>query len=773
MFKFRYGFQRKIIFSCAFLLVQFSVCFAQNSISVAVDATDAPKSVLHVREKMTISKGGELTLFYPKWIPGEHAPTGTLNNMVNLFITANGKPIEWRRDDVEMFAFHLTIPENVKEIEIAFDDAAEPGTTSAAQLARIKWNRLLLYPLNARSDDVKVTGSLKMPADWKYATALTTAKESKNSVEFKEANLTTFVDSPAVIGKYFKRVPLENVNGAAHEIDLFADSAAALEYKPETLNGWKNLIKQANATFGGRHYNSYKFLVTLSDNGGDEGLEHHESSEDGVGLNALSEPNELLDLGGLLGHEYAHSWNGKYRRPIGLATGDYQTPMKAEFLWVYEGLTEYLGDVLPARSGLWTAEHFGDVLAEVGANMDNQSGRRWRPLVDTATAVQFTYGGGRAWRNQRRNAEYYYEGELIWLDADVLIRQKSNGKLSLDDFLKKFHGGQNSAPMVKPYDFEEIVKTLNEVQPYDWLTFFLERVYQTQNRAPLGGITNGGWKLIYNDVPNSQIAVNETVSKYANFSYSIGILVNESGAILDINPDLSAAKSGLAPAMTISKVNGEDFSIENLHKAVAATKNSSNGIELVAENAGASQTYKINYRGGEKYPHLERDSSKSDLLSSLAKPLLNVPFGFSSTSGGIPEGFITSTDPYSGPIVVFPGRSRRKKPEIVNQIADVTNLVLKQNEIIAYCSTDSKKCADVNRLIEVVTTAIDPENDVLTYSYTVSAGKIVGTGANVVWDLSSALPGTYTITAGVDDSCGVCGQTQTKTVKVVECADCK
>ena len=608
----------KTLFLLLFLTAAASLALGQNSIKLSVDATGAAKRTLRVRETLTV-KSGELTLFYPKWIPGEHAPTGPINNMVNLFVTANGKPLAWRRDDVEMFAFHLTIPVGVSQIEIAFDDAAEANTTASAQLARIKWNRLLLYPQGAKSDDVKVSGSLKMPSGWKYATALTTAKESGNSVDFKEVSLTTFVDSPAVVGKFFKRVPLTNENGAAHEIDLFADSAAALEYTPQTLAGWKNLIKQANATFGARHYNNYKFLVTLSDYGGNEGLEHHESSEDGVGEKALSDQFELLDLGGLLGHEYTHSWNGKYRRPANLSTPDFEQPMHGELLWVYEGLTEYLGDVLPTRSGLWTMETFRDVIAEVGANMDTQTGRRWRPLVDTATAVQFTYPSARIWRNERRGVDYYYEGELIWLEADVLIRQKSGGKLSLDDFLRKFHGGQNSAPMLKTYDLSEVVKTLNEVVAYDWQTFFNDRIYTAQPNAPLNGITNGGWKLVYNDTPNVQVQINEHRGKSANFLYSIGILVSETGAILDINPDLAAAKSGLAPAMTITKINGEDFSIENLHKAVAATKNGSAPIEIIAANDNSTETYRLNYQGGEKYPHLERDSSKPDSLSGVAK----------------------------------------------------------------------------------------------------------------------------------------------------------
>ncbi len=619
MIKFRLNLRRGIFLLVALTAIQVSFALAQSSIKLHVDASDAAKNMLHVRETLTV-ESGSLTLFYPKWIPGEHAPTGTINNMVNFFVTANGKPLAWRRDDVEMFAFHLTIPEGVKEIEISFDDAAESGTTASAQLARIKWNRLLLYPQGAKSDTVKVTGSLKTPVGWSYATALTTAKETGNAIDFKEVSLTTFVDSPAIIGKHFKKIPLVNENGVSHEIDIAADSAEALEYQPETLAGWKNLIKQANALFGARHYNSYKFLVTLSDVGGNEGLEHHESSEDGVGEKALGDRYGLIDLGGLLGHEYTHSWNGKYRRPNGLATGDFDTPQKGELLWVYEGLTEYLGDVLPARSGLWTPETFRDVIAEVGANMDTQTGRRWRPLVDTAIAVQFTYPSARSWRNQRRGVDYYYEGELIWLEADVLIRQKSNGKLSLDDFLRKFHGGQNSAPLLKTYDLDEVVKTLNEVLPYGWRAFLNERIYTVQKNAPLGGITNGGWKIVYNDTPNTQILVNERGGKSANFFYSIGILVSNEGVILDVNPDLAAARSGLFPAMTIKQINGEDFSIENLHKAVAAAKSGSAAIEIVAANNNSNETYKLNYSGGEKYPHLERDAAKPDLLSILAKP---------------------------------------------------------------------------------------------------------------------------------------------------------
>lgn len=375
----------------ASLLIIFAVCaFAQDAIRLDVDASEAPRSVFHVRETLA-AKTGDFTLFYPKWIPGEHSPTGTINDVVNLYFTANGKPLAWRRDDVEMFAFHVTVPQGVNQITISFDDASQPGTITTAQLARIKWNRLLMYHRGVNSDNIRVAASMKIPQGWQYATALTTEQESSGGVSFKPENLTQFIDSPAIIGRNFAKVPLGEANGAPVEMDIAAESADALKYTPETLAAWKNLARQANLAFGARHYRKYKFLLTLSDFGGDEGLEHHESSEDGTGEQALSDRLLNLDLADLLGHEYAHSWNGKFRRPNNLTTPDFEKPMVGELLWVYEGLTQYLGHVLPARSGLWNDEMFREATAETAASMDNQSGRGWRPLVDTARAVQYTY----------------------------------------------------------------------------------------------------------------------------------------------------------------------------------------------------------------------------------------------------------------------------------------------------------------------------------------------------------------------------------------------
>lgn len=609
---------RQIVLILALLVCSGSAAFAQAlSIKLSVDATQASRNILHTKFTIPV-RPGPLTLFYPKWIPGEHSPTGPINDLVGLHLSANGKPVAWRRDDVEMFAFHCEVPQGVDELEVSFDDVSQPETTASAKLARIKWNRLILYPREMNSDAIRIRASLVLPPGWKFASALPVLSENKDGFQFKEVSLTELVDSPAIIGENFRRFALTST-GMMHEIDAVADTPAALEMKPETLTGLKNLVQEAYALFGARHYRNYRFLVTLSDHGGSEGLEHHESSEDGVGEKALFDELELLDFADLMGHEYAHSWNGKYRRPAGLTTPDFEQPMKGELLWVYEGLTQYLGHVLPARSGLWTADDFREAVAAVAADLELQSGRQWRPLVDTAVAVQFGYPSPRAWMNYRRRVDYYDEGSLVWLDADVLIRQRSNGKLSLDDFCRRFHGGSDTPPLVKTYTFDDIVTTLNEVMPYDWRSFLTARIYQIAPHAPLAGITGGGWKLVYTDKPNTQVRVGDHARKSVDLLFSIGAMLKEDGSVMDVNPSLEAARAGLAPGMKIITVNGRPWSTDVLHEAITAAKSGTTPIELVVENGSFTGVYKLNYHGGERYPHLERDSTKPDVLAEVIK----------------------------------------------------------------------------------------------------------------------------------------------------------
>ena len=590
-----------------------------QTISLHVDATEASRNILRSTLKIPV-RPGPFTLFFPKWIPGEHTPTGPINDVVGLKLSAAGKPISWRRDDVEMFAFHCQIPDAVSELEVSFDDVSQPESTMSAKLARIKWNRVLMYPQGVNSDSIRVRASLSLPPGWKYATALPVLNEKQSEIDFKEVSLTELVDSPAIIGANFRKFPLTSA-GITHEIDALADTPSALEMKTETSNGLIRLVAEASALFGAHHYRSYKFLLTLSDHGAGEGLEHHESSEDGVGEKAFKDELELIDFSDLMGHEFAHSWNGKYRRPVGLATPDFEQPMKGDLLWVYEGLTQYLGHVLPTRSGLWTAEDFRESVAAVVADFDLQAGRRWRPLVDTAIAVQLTYPSPRAWMNYRRRVDYYDEGSLIWLDADILIRQRSNGKLSLDDFCRRFHGGQDGPPMVKAYNFDDVVNTLNDVTPYDWRTFLNDRLNLVAPQSTLEAINKGGWRLVYTDKPNTLVRVGDHARKSVDLSYSIGALLKDDGYVMDVNPRLEAFKAGLGPGMKIMTVNGRAWSIDVLREALSAAKDNPAPIQLVIDNGSFTQTIQLNYHGGERYPHLERDPSKPDVISEIIKPL--------------------------------------------------------------------------------------------------------------------------------------------------------
>ncbi|MEX2316119.1 MAG: hypothetical protein WD669_03140, partial [Pirellulales bacterium] len=556
-----------------------------------------------------------------------HAPTGPIVNLVWLKLSAGGKPVTWRRDAEEMYVVHCEVPAGASELEASFDfltPSETGGYTSAAsttsQLAMISWNQVVLYPRGKASDDVTVAARLRLPSGWKFGTALPIASQSPDGIVFKPVSLTTLVDSPVLAGMHFRTIKLNEGQSPAHQIDMVSDSAAALEMKPQSVAQYQNLVNEAGALFGARHYTNYRWLLTLSDHTAHFGLEHHESSDNRVGENALSTDGGQRDLAGLLAHEFVHSWNGKYRRPAGLATADFGQPMKGELLWVYEGLTEYLGVILPPRSGLWTPEVFRDTLAAMAASMDHTTGREWRSLADTAVAAQFLYRSPREWRSYRRGVDFYIEGTLIWLEADVIIRRESRGQRSLDDFCKKFHGGTSGPPSVKPYTLEEIVSTLNSVAAYDWKGFFDRRVYSAEPRAPLEGITGGGWKLVYNDQPNIDMKDREERYSSSDLTYSLGMQVNEDGVIGDVVPGLPAYRAGLSPGMKLIAVDGRKWSAEVLRAAVKGSKGESGPPQLLAENGEFIKSYSLDYREGERYPHLERDASKPDVLSEIIKP---------------------------------------------------------------------------------------------------------------------------------------------------------
>jgi predicted metalloprotease with PDZ domain len=607
-----------------FLFSLISVAATPPNVTISVDATSAPRKIFHASLKIPATTG-DLTLYYPKWIPGEHAPDGPIVDLAGLFFKANGQTLKWRRDLLDGWTIHVDVPAGVTEVDAELDYLSPAnleggftaGSSSTDKLAVISWNQVLLYPKGYKSDDINYTASLKLPDGWKFGTPLPITSQSGNEIHFATVSLTTLVDSPVISGEFLKVVPL--AQDPPTEMDIAADSAAALDAPQETWDHYKSLVDQAQKLFGAHHYRDYHFLYTLSDHVAHFGLEHHESDDSRVDERSLVDDTARKLASGLLPHEYVHSWNGKYRRPYDLATPDYEQPMQDDLLWVYEGLTNYLGFVLTARSGLLTADQDRDDLAITAAQLDHLPGRTWRNLQDTADAAPELYFAPQAWYSWRRGTDFYSEDTLNWLWADVIIRQQSKGKKSIDDFCHIFHGAPSTGPTLKTYTFDDVVNALNQVVAYDWRGFWTERLTNHGPGAPLGGIEGSGWKLTYDDNPSEMLNGAAGMFHFLPAGFALGLSLRDDGGINDTIEGELAAKAGIGPGMKLVAVNGRRFTPEGLREAIKGAKNSTASIELLVENDDYYKTYKLDYHGGEMYPHLVRDESKPDLLSDILK----------------------------------------------------------------------------------------------------------------------------------------------------------
>jgi predicted metalloprotease with PDZ domain len=618
------------ILGAPFASVHFSVS-AQNiaaPIQLSVDLSEAPRHIFHAHLIFPATPG-PFTLAYPKWIPGEHMPDGPISDLAGLKFTAGGRTLAWHRDSADMYQFHMDIPAGATSVEASLDylnpvdgNGFSAGPSATSQVSILEWNDVLLYPAGMKSDDLTYVAHLKLPAGWKFGTALPDAHAQDDTIQFGPVSLTTLVDSPVLAGAFFRSIPLATDVQPAHHLDLAGDSAASVDIPADELETYSRLVREAGALFGARHYDHYDFLLSLSDYFFPNGLEHHQSSDNRAPERMLLDPDMRESFADLLPHEFTHSWNGKFRRPAGLATPDFGVPMKGDLLWAYEGLTQYVGELLSARAGVRSVGAYREALAATAAYLDHQAGRNWRPLQDTATGAQTLYLiTGKAWFSYRRSVDFYDESWLIWLEADTLIRKQSGGKKSLDDFCRSFHGAPSTGPKLVTYTFDDVVTAMNAITPYDWRKFFRDRLDYVGPRAPLGGIEGGGWKLIYNETPNDHISAEERISGVMTLEYSLGMNLGRDGSVQDVVPGMPAAESGLAPGMRIQTINGKAWSPEALHDAIRATKSSATPIEFVADNDGFSKAYRVNYRGEEQYPHLVRIEGQPDLLSEILKSL--------------------------------------------------------------------------------------------------------------------------------------------------------
>ncbi len=614
--------------------------YLNSPITITVDATTAPQRIFHATESIPVS-AGPLTLLYPKWIPGEHAPDGPIVDLAGLHFTANGQTVTWRRDLVDPFTFHLTVPPGAKTLDIALDFLSpseaggfSAGSSATAAMTVISWNQLLLYPAGPPADKLTYTASLKLPEGWKFGTALPLSdgkaevlnqEPAPGVIQFAPATLERLVDSPVIAGIHYKAIDLGNHQGLHHEIDAAADSEAALQISPELQKKFENLVVEAGNLYAARHYRDYHFLLSLSDHVAHFGLEHNESSDDRIEETGITDPDMIKLTAGLLPHEYTHSWNGKYRRPADLATPDYQKPMQDDLLWVYEGLTQYLGTVLTARSGLWDDATTKDDLALTAAYLDQRSGRLWRPLQDTADDAQILYFSPPYWDDYRRDTDFYDESVLLWLDVDTTIRNLTHGQKSIDDFCHIFHGGPSGEPGVKPYTFEEVVSTLNQVAPNDWAKFLRDRLDFVGKGAPeMEGLANSGWKIEFTDQPSELWKLHESIARRSggggqNLRFSLGIILGKEGAVRDVIYGSPAYVAGIGPGMKLIAVNDRGYTAEVMNDALRTSRTDKSPIRLLMENGGWYKSYNVDYHDGPRYPHLV-SNGKPDLLKEILAP---------------------------------------------------------------------------------------------------------------------------------------------------------
>ena len=603
--------------------------YASGAIELTVDVTDLARRIVQVDETVPVAPG-PLTLFYPKWLPGNHSPSGPISKIGGLVITAGKKhdPIVWQRNPADVYAFHVNVPAGVKEIHVSFQylqplRQAEGRPSQDEDLIDLEWNTVVLYPGGHYSRDITIKPTLKLPGeDWQFATALELEKRDGVFVHFQPVTLNTFIDSPLYAGTHFKRIDLSTGPDNQVHLNLFGDDDASITLTPEQIALHKALVLQAQKLYASHHYNHYDMLYLVSDKVGGVGLEHHQSSEDGSRANYFTNWAGSVIMRDLAAHEYTHSWDGKFRRPADLWTPDFNVvPMQDSLLWVYEGMTQYWGNVLTARSGLRSAADTRDILAMTAAGFEASASRTWRPLEDTTNQPIVSQRSPVSWVSWQRPEDYYTEGMLIWLDADTRIRELSNGAKSLDDFAKLFLGKDSPSFITETYTFEDVVHDLNTVQPYDWAGFLRTRIYELAPKVPEDGITRGGYKLVYGDTEPAWRALYEKTAPAIGFSTSLGFAVAQDGTVGDVWWNSVGFKNGVIPGMQILTVNDKVFSTSALKDAILAAEKSKDPIRLTLKRDDNVKTIAIDYHDGLRYPTLQRVDGTPDLLDKILAPV--------------------------------------------------------------------------------------------------------------------------------------------------------
>jgi len=616
------------------IMALISMATQAADLTIRLDASDVARRHIHTDLTLMVAPG-PLTLVFPKWIPGEHAPTGPLNSMIGLTISANGAAIGWERDPFDTYAFKLTVPGGVTRLDISLDSGlATSGSgfsaapTSSDQLAVLPWNEFVLLPKGSDAAQISTSASILVPQNWGVASALDSKPGAGGAYAFEQASLARLIDSPVQIGRHTTLIKLPGsapAPGIVHEIAIAADSAAALAVPEDFAAAYGRLVAEAGALFGSRMYRHYTWLLTLSDYVAHFGLEHHESSDNRSDENTLTDADFRPWVSTLLAHESVHSWNAKYRRPQGLLSPDYNRPMDGSLLWVYEGLTTFWGDVLPTRAGLLTQQQFREALAQMAASFDNEPGADWRPLADTAVAAQNLYGAPQAWRSSRRGTDFYQASVFLWLDVDAELRSRSHGQKSLDDFMRRFYAGASGEPALKPYVEGDIYDNLAAIVPDDWRALIRKHLDALGTKALFAALERSGWKLSYSGEKNAWLEYYDKRSKSTDRMCSVGLTLDKDALITDVVENRAAARAGAGPGMTLVAVNGRKYSPEVLDAAIAQAQADHEPIELLVSNSDFYRTLRVAYFDGPRFPHLARIDGTTDRLTAVLRPRVTPP----------------------------------------------------------------------------------------------------------------------------------------------------
>ncbi len=589
-----------------------------------LDASQVWRGLIYVHETIPV-RPGPFTLVYPKWVPGEHGPTGPIDELAMLRITAHGRPIMWHRGLADMYAFHIRVPAGVHAITARFtlimNDAS--GVMATRTVAILNWNRAVLYQAGVDSHTWFVKPSITLSTGWRFGTALTRRGPARNATtHFHRLTLAMLVDSPLDMGRFVKKWTLWRQGPACVKLDMFAGNPKDLDIPAKVKAAYFHVPAEAFALYGSRHFACYHALLTLSNQIGFQGIEHHQSSDDRAPADFMTNPALALIGGDLITHEFSHSWNGKYRRPADLATPNFQVPMRTDLLWVYEGMNQYLGDLLSFRSGIRKPADYPQYLATLYAQMATEPGRATTPVVALTTAAPYLYQASNEYASISRTAgDFYTEGELVWLDVDSIIRQLSHGKKSLDTFLHLYSAPAVTNPITKTYTRADIERLLNEVQPYHWHAFFQKHIYDIAPLPPTSELARTGWKLVYNAKPNPFLQARTALMHGGGiYWYDLGFNVLGNGKVISLLKNSPAWKAGMAQGDRITAVNGRAFSVSELNYALTQARHNPAPIKLQIVGSGWYHTLSIAYYGGARFPHLARIPGTPNLLARIMAP---------------------------------------------------------------------------------------------------------------------------------------------------------